>query len=312
MNQIAVVFPGQGSQSVGMLDQWMTQSDETQEMLSQASDVLGYDLEAIIANNPEDALNQTAYTQPAIYTVSAIIWHAMSRCFDIEFAAMAGHSLGEYSALMAAGVFSFEEGLRLVAKRGELMQAASPEGKAGMLVVIGLQDEAVDSLCTEIEIDGHVIGPANYNSPGQVVVAGELPALDRFEQLAKSHGAKLVKRLAMSVPSHSPLMMKAAESFGGILDEIKFQAPRVPVYSNVTGTYHDAPDEIKTKLQEQLVSPVRWASSVEHMVKAGVTHQLEVGPGKVLTGLGKRIDRSLDCSVIQVPDDIAPICDSLK
>lgn len=312
MEGLSVVFPGQGSQSPSMIDDWLESSPAVRSTFEEASELLGYDLVKLIQTDDHTKLNQTTFTQPAIYTTSAAIWFAMSECFDISFDAMAGHSLGEYTALMAAGVFSFSDGLSLVQERARLMQEASPPGVAGMCVVIGLADEVVDAICTEIELDDLTISPANYNAPGQVVVAGVIEALDRFEVMAKSHGAKIVKRLAMSVPSHSPMMIDAAEALGETLNATKIQAPTVPVYSNVTGHHHGSVDEIRIKLREQLVAPVRWVSCLQGINESALCKQLEIGPGKVLSGLAKRTMPKWQLFSINHPSQIADVCQELR
>lgn len=311
-NKISVVFPGQGSQSTSMLDGWLEHSALAKDCFEQASSLLGYDLVSLIQDNPNNQLNQTEYTQVAIYTTSAAIWLSALECFPIAFSSMAGHSLGEYTALMAAGAISFEDGLKLVHKRGQLMQSASPDGAAGMTVVIGLKDEVIDAICTEIELMDLVISPANYNAPGQTVVAGVIPALERFETMAKAQGAKIAKRLPMSVPSHSPLLSEAVDELAEALDVTKVQMPSVPVYSNVTGHYHDSPDSIKRRLKEQIITPVHWVSILKNFEQQNVTHQLEIGPGKVLTGLAKRSLKHVELLSIVQPSEINPVCQQLQ
>ncbi len=311
-NHISVVFPGQGSQSVGMLNHWIDQNNLFRDYFTEASDILGYDLVDLVTHDKDGLLNQTEYTQPAIYTTSAAIWYAFNECFDLSFSCMSGHSLGEYTALMAAGALSFADGLTLVQKRAKAMQSASPEGLAGMSVVIGLDNESVDAICTEIELSDLTIGPANYNAPGQVVVAGVIEAIERFEVMAKSQGAKLVKRLPMSVPSHSPLMLQATEELSSTLDTVKIQMPSTPVYSNVTGRPHGSPQEIKLKLKEQLIAPVLWVNTLKNQQPDGVTHQLEIGPGKVLTGLAKRSIPQWQLFSITHPSEISQVCEQLQ
>lgn len=279
----AVVFPGQGSQSVGMLDGF--EQPVIARTLEEAGDALGWDVRALIAQGPAEQLDRTEHTQPAILAASIALWRLGREKGVLEPVLMAGHSLGEYSALVAAEALDFGEALRLVAARGRAMQQHAPAG-AGMVAVLGLDDDAVSALCARREAGD--LFPVNFNAPGQVVVAGRAEALDWLETQAKSAGAKKLQRLAMSVPSHCPLLHEAAEAFSAELDAAALSAPRVPVLHNIDAQPRGDVEGLREALRRQLCEAVRWTQTQQAMAKEGVTQLVECGPGKVLCGLAKR------------------------
>lgn len=288
---LAVLFPGQGSQSVGMMQSYV-EYPVVRDTFSVASDCLGYDLWKLVDNGPENQLNQTAYTQPALLTANIAIWRVFSEKSGLVPCAVAGHSLGEYAALVAASVLSFEDALNLVAMRGQLMQKAVPEGAGAMAAIIGLDDAAVDAVCK----DASVVGPvsaANYNSVGQVVIAGAVDAVEQAMVLAKQAGARMAKQIPVSVPSHCVLMQPAAEAMRKELEATPMQPPQFPVFQNVNADMTTDIALIRQSLIDQLVSPVQWVKTIQRMVKEGASIFLECGPGNVLTGLNKRIDKAL-------------------
>ena len=300
----ALVFPGQGSQVTGMLSDLADEYSVVKQTVAQASDVLGYDLWSVIQENPNDQLNQTEYTQPALLAASVAIYRCFADAIERP-TMMAGHSLGEYSALVCAGALDFEDAIQLVQLRGQAMQAAVPEGTGAMAAVIGLADDAIAKACADVA-QGEVVAPVNYNSPGQVVIAGQKDAVARAGDACKAAGAKRVLPLPVSVPSHCALMRPAATTLQTALAEVAIQTPAVPVLHNVDVTTAGA-DEIAAKLVAQLHSPVRWTESMQALAKAGIQRVYEVGPGKVLTGLSKRIDKSLHTSSVNDPASVQQI-----
>ncbi|WP_339719915.1 ACP S-malonyltransferase [uncultured Paraglaciecola sp.] len=304
MSKQAWVFPGQGSQTLGMLSELAAEYTVIQETFAQASEVLGYDLWELIQND-EEKLNQTHITQPAILAASYAIYKLLLERNQGQPAFMAGHSLGEYSALVCAGVISFADALKLVEARGQFMQQAVPAGVGAMYAIIGLDDDKVVASCEQAQKDtAEVIAAVNFNSPGQVVIAGNKKAAEVAANLCKEHGAKRALPLAVSVPSHCALMKPAAEQLAGLLKDIQFNVPNVPVINNVDVAYPNDPIAIKKALVEQLYSPVRWTETVTKLADLEVETLLEVGPGKVLTGLTKRIDKRLSCTAINTVDTI--------
>jgi len=290
-NKLAFVFPGQGSQAVAMLSDY-SEHEIVQQTFAQASAALGYDLWQLVAQGPAEKLNQTNYTQPALLTASVAlyrVWQAESKAMPELFA---GHSLGEYSALVCADVLSLEAGVKLVEKRGEYMQASVPAGVGAMAAVIGLADQAIIDACAQAQNDD-VVAAVNFNSPGQVVIAGHKAAVERAGELCKAAGAKRVLPLPVSVPSHCALMKDAADKLAVDLAELVLNEPSIPVINNVDVAIETSAEAIKTALVKQLYSPVRWTESIEKLKANGVTHIVEVGPGKVLQGLIKRIDKTL-------------------
>ena len=297
MTQFAFVFPGQGSQSLGMLADLAAQYPIVEATFSEASSVLGYDLWQLVQQGPAEELNKTWQTQPALLAASVAIFRVWQQQGGKAPAIMAGHSLGEYSALVCAGVLDFQAAIRLVELRGKLMQEAVPEGTGAMSAIIGLDNAAIAKACEE-SAQGQVVSPVNFNSPGQVVIAGNKEAVERAGAACKAAGAKRALPLPVSVPSHCALMKPAADKLAIALQEITFSAPQVPVVNNVDVRTETDPEAIRSALVRQLYSPVRWTESVEFMAAQGVTLLLEVGPGKVLTGLTKRIVDTLTAAAV--------------
>lgn len=300
MSNFAVVFPGQGSQAVGMLAELAEQFPVVQETFAEASEVLGYDLWALVQNGPAEDLNQTNRTQPALLTASVAIWRVWQQEGGAQPSVMAGHSLGEYSALVCAGVIDFKQAVKLVELRGELMQEAVPAGVGAMSAIIGLDNDAIAKACEEAA-QGQVVSPVNFNSPGQVVIAGNKEAVERANALCKAAGAKRALPLPVSVPSHCALMKPAADKLAVALEEIEFSAPSIPVINNADVAIETDPAAIKDALVRQLYGPVRWTEGCEKMANDGVELLLEMGPGKVLTGLAKRIDKRLNAAAVNDP-----------
>ncbi|AUX93083.1 ACP S-malonyltransferase [Mixta gaviniae] len=297
MTQFAMVFPGQGSQTVGMLAELAADNPIIEATFKQASDALGYDLWQLTQQGPAEELNKTWQTQPALLAASVAIWRLWQEKGGKTPTMLAGHSLGEYSALVCAGVIDFADAIKLVELRGKLMQEAVPAGTGAMQAIIGLDDAAIQQAC-EDAAQGQVVSPVNFNSPGQVVIAGHKEAVERAGAACKAAGAKRALPLPVSVPSHCALMKPAAEKLAVALENITFNAPTLPVVNNVDVKCETSPEAIRSALVRQLYSPVRWTESVEFMAAQGVTALLEVGPGKVLTGLTKRIVDTLTASAV--------------
>ncbi|ASM01804.1 [acyl-carrier-protein] S-malonyltransferase [Serratia marcescens] len=297
MTQFAFVFPGQGSQAVGMLAELAAQFPIVEETFGEASSALGYDLWQLVQQGPAEELNKTWQTQPALLAASVAIFRVWQQQGGKAPALMAGHSLGEYSALVCAGVLDFKAAIRLVELRGKLMQEAVPEGTGAMYAIIGLDNVAIAKACKE-SAQGQVVSPVNFNSPGQVVIAGNKEAVERAGAACKAAGAKRALPLPVSVPSHCALMKPAADKLAVALKDITFNAPQVPVVNNVDVRTENDPEAIRSALVRQLYSPVRWTESVEFIAAQGVTSLLEVGPGKVLTGLTKRIVDTLTAAAV--------------
>ncbi len=291
-SQLAFVFPGQGSQAVGMLSD-LAQHPAVQTTFAQAAEALGLDLWALIQDGPKEELDQTYNTQPAMLAAGVALWRVWVAENGEMPALLAGHSLGEYTALVCAGALDFADALRLVTERGCLMQAAVPVGQGAMAAILGLEDEAIRSACQEAA-QGEVVEAVNYNSPGQVVIAGNVAAVERAIAACKARGAKRAMPLPVSVPSHCALMLPAAEQLAEQLAKVHFHSPSIPVLHNVDVSTHSEPDAIRNALTEQLHSPVRWVETVHALVEHGITTIVECGPGKVLAGLNKRIDKNLN------------------
>lgn len=292
MSKMAIVFPGQGSQALGMLADIAQEHDIVKQTFSQASAVLGYDLWALVQDGPSEDLNRTDRTQPALLAASVALWRVWCEQNGQQPDYLAGHSLGEYSALVCAGAIDFEDAIKLVELRGQYMLEAVPEGVGSMAAIIGLDDDAIAKACNEAS-DDQVVSPVNYNSPGQVVIAGHKEAVDRASVLCKEAGAKRALPLAVSVPSHCSLMTPAADKLASQLEQIEVKAPSLPVVNNVDVAIETNPTAIKDALKRQLFSPVRWSQTVQFFAANDVALQIEVGPGKVLSGLAKRIDKSV-------------------
>ena len=294
---LAIVFPGQGSQSVGMLAELAAEHSQVIDTFEQASDVLGYDLWQLVQDGPADELNETDKTQPAMLAAGVAVWRLWQAGGGAEPALMAGHSLGEYTALVCAGALDYQDAVSLVAERGRCMQSAVPVGTGAMAALLGLDDEAVQAVC-EQAAEGEVVSAVNFNSPGQVVIAGQTEAVQRAMALAKESGAKRAVQLPVSVPSHCALMQPAAEAFAKHLDAASITTPSIRVMQNVDALLHDDPGRIRENLNKQLYSPVQWVRSVRAMHEQGVSRIVEAGPGKVLTGLCKRIDKSITAAAV--------------
>lgn len=297
MNQFAVVFPGQGSQAIGMLAELAAEFDVVKQTFAEASEVLGYDLWALVENGPLELLNQTDRTQPALLAASVAIWRIWQSQGLAQPTMLAGHSLGEYSALVCAGVIEFKQAIKLVELRGQFMQEAVPAGVGAMSAIIGLDDVMIANACRDAA-QGEVVSPVNFNSPGQVVIAGHKAAVERAGELCKAAGAKRALPLPVSVPSHCALMKPAADKLALALKEIEFKKPTIMVINNVDVMAESDAEKIKAALVRQLYSPVRWTESVELMNQQGIQTLLEFGPGKVLTGLTKRIVKTLNATAV--------------
>ncbi|HHH36017.1 MAG TPA: [acyl-carrier-protein] S-malonyltransferase [Gammaproteobacteria bacterium] len=290
--KLAFVFPGQGSQSVGMLAELARAYPVVEETFAQASAVLAYDLWRLVQQGPAEELNRTDHTQPAMLASGVAVWRVWRELGGSMPAVMAGHSLGEYTALVCAGALDFATAVNLVTERGRFMQEAVPAGEGAMAAILGLEDDAVRALCAEVA-QGRVLEAVNFNSPGQVVIAGHADAVARAIEAAPAAGAKRAVALPVSVPSHCRLMTPAAERLGELLATVDLRSPEVPVINNVDVADEDHPGRIRDALVRQLHSPVRWVETIRAMAARGVTTLVECGPGKVLAGLNRRIDRSL-------------------
>jgi [acyl-carrier-protein] S-malonyltransferase len=288
------IFPGQGSQSVGMMGGY-TDFPIVRETFAEASDILGEDFWAMARDGPADTLNLTINTQPLMLAAGVAVYRAWNTLGDIKPVFMAGHSLGEYSALVASGALSFGDALPLVRFRAEVMQQAVPEGTGAMAAILGLDDELTRAVCNEVTNSSHgeLLEPANFNSPGQIVIAGHKNAVLRGMDLAKLKGAKRAIMLPVSIPSHCSLMSSAAERLRERLDEAVLSTPKIPLLHNADVQSHEDPAAIKEALIQQLFSPVRWTEIIHAFAEAGITHVVECGPGKILSGLSKRISANL-------------------
>ncbi len=300
---LAMVFPGQGSQSVGMLGLLGAAHPVVRETFQEASDVLGYDLWSVVSEGPEDALNRTACTQPAMLAAGVAVWRAWRNAGGPEPEVLAGHSLGEYTALVCAGSLGFADAVALTRARGTWMQEAVPVGVGAMAAILGLDDDRIRALCRE-GAGGQVVEAVNFNAPGQVVIAGHAQAVERTVALARAAGARRVLPLPVSVPSHCRLMAAAARQLGERLRETDLRAPRIPVVQNADVRAFEDPEDIRAALTRQLDHPVRWVEGVQAMVARGVRTVIECGPGRVLTGLVRRIDRELTTRCIEDPQGL--------
>ena len=301
---IAFVFPGQGSQSVGMLGELAAEHAIVRETFDEASDALGTDLWTLVSTGPKDLLDRTENTQPAMLAAGVAVWRVWNAANGPQPQWMAGHSLGEFTALVCAGSLDFGDAVRLVAHRGRFMQEAVPRGRGAMAAVLGLTDDQVRELCIEVAGE-QVAEPVNFNSPGQVVIAGDTEAVERAIAAATAAGARRVLPLPVSVPSHCALMRPAAENFAVEMAAVEVRAPAIKVLHNVSVGSASGPDEISDLLVRQLYSPVRWAETVQCLASEGASRLLEAGPGKVLSGLTKRIDKRLQALAVSDPKSLA-------
>ncbi len=301
---LAFVFPGQGSQHLGMLAELAAEHPIIEQTFAEASDALGFNLWELVQNGPEEALNSTENTQPALLTAGVALWRLWQQQGGKAPSVMAGHSLGEYTALVCAGAIGFADGVRLVKLRGEFMQQAVPAGTGAMAAILGLDDAGVIAACAEAAGDG-VVSAVNFNCPGQVVIAGDKAAVARAIEACKAAGAKRAIELPVSVPSHCALMRPAAERLAQEMDKIELRMPMVRVIQNVSAQAPADLEELKSNLLAQLYSPVLWTPSVQSMVASGVQSTIECGPGKVLAGLNKKIDRALNVVAINDPAGLA-------
>ncbi|MCM2330222.1 MAG: ACP S-malonyltransferase [Pseudomonas sagittaria] len=303
-SSLAFVFPGQGSQAVGMLAELGAQHGSIRETYAEASAALGYDLWALTQDGPAEQLNQTDKTQPAILAASVALWRLWQAEGGAQPAFVAGHSLGEYSALVAAGSLAFADAVKLVELRGQLMQQAVPAGQGGMAAILGLDDDAVRAACAEAA-QGEVVSAVNFNAPGQVVIAGSAAAVERAIEACKARGAKRAMALPVSVPSHCALMRPAAEKFAAAVEAIDWKLPQIAIVQNTSAQVPVDLEVLKRDLLAQLYSPVRWVESVVLLAERGVTELVECGPGKVLSGLNKRCAKGVNTYNLDTPEAFA-------
>ncbi|WP_031433443.1 ACP S-malonyltransferase [Methylomarinum vadi] len=308
---LAFVFPGQGSQGVGMMADLAAAYPTVKHTFEEGSDALGFDLWNLVQNGPADELNQTHNTQPAMLAAGVAMWRVWCEQSPIRPGWMAGHSLGEYSALVCSDAISFEDGVKLVAERGRLMQEAVPAGVGAMAAIIGLEDHEVVKACADSAGD-EVVAAVNFNAPGQVVIAGHAAAVERAMEAAKTMGAKRALKLPVSVPSHCALMEPAAEKLAARLEDVAVEIPNVTLIHNVDVAAHSAAEVIRNALREQLFKPVRWVDSVKFMHDQGVTQFVECGPGKVLMGLNKRIVKDANHLTMYDPETLNNVLEQLN
>lgn len=301
----AFVFPGQGSQKVGMLAAAAEAFPSVADTFAEASDALGYDLWDLVQNGEQAALNLTETTQPVLLTSSVALWRAYLEAGGNTPTQMAGHSLGEFSALVCAGALQFTDAVKLVRQRGQFMQAAVPVGEGAMAAIIGLDDDVINATCQQVQASGGgVVAAVNFNSPGQVVIAGQTAAVDAAIAALKEAGAKRALPLPVSAPFHTQLMRPAGDKLAAVLAEIHIKTPAIPVIHNVHALTEQDPERIRALLVEQIYSPVRWTSCVQAMVAEGAHNVVECGPGKVLSGLNRRIDKSLQSFSLEEPESL--------
>lgn len=310
-SQLAFVFSGQGSQSPGMLAELAESHPQVRETFDEASEGAGIDLWAASQSGSENELNRTEITQPALLAAGVAVWRVWQARGGAMPSQLAGHSLGEYSALVASGVLSVHDGARLVRLRGQLMQAAAPAGTGAMAAVIGADDALVVEVCAAVS-GAQVVVPANFNSPGQIVIGGHAPAVDAAIVALGERGVRKIVKLAVSVPSHTPLMREAANRLAEAMSGVAWQVPLLPVVQNVDAEVHEGPEAIRDALVRQIYLPVRWTASVQALVARGVTRIGECGPGKVLTGLVKRIDKSVEARALGLPSELDAALDAWR
>ncbi|WP_313170283.1 ACP S-malonyltransferase [Stenotrophomonas sp.] len=303
-SRLAFVFPGQGSQSIGMLAELAELHPQIRDTFAEASEGAGVDLWALSQGGPEEQLNRTEFTQPALLAASIAVWRLWNAQGGAQPAVLAGHSLGEYTALVAAGALTLHDGAHLVRLRGQLMQDAAPTGVGAMAAVLGAEDALVLDVCAEAA-GSQVVVPANFNSPGQIVIGGDAAAVDRALALLAEKGVRKAVKLAVSVPSHTPLMREAANRLEAVMNGLAWQSPALPVVQNVDAQVHDGVDAIRQALVQQLYQPVQWTGCVQALAARGVSRVAECGPGKVLTGLIKRIDKNIEGRSLATPADFA-------
>lgn len=305
-NTIAFLFPGQGSQKVGMLADAYARFNAVQDVFTEASDAVGYDMWKLIQEGEQEALNLTETTQPVLLTSSVALWHAWQQQGGAMPGVVAGHSLGEFSALVCAGVLGFGDAVNMVRQRGAFMQSAVPVGKGAMAAIIGLDDDTINTICADITTNSGLgaVAAVNYNSPGQVVIAGHTEAVEEASTAIKSAGAKRAMPLPVSAPFHTELMRPAGEQLAEVIANTVFLAPQIPVVHNVHAQTESDPQKIKSLMVEQIYSPVRWAACIQAISASGAINMVECGPGKVLSGLNRRIDKSLQSFSIENPEDL--------
>lgn len=303
IQHLAFVFPGQGSQKIGMLAELAAEFPIVQQTFAEASDVLGYDLWQLVQTGAQEDINLTERTQPLLLAASVAVYRVWQQKNGAQPAFMAGHSLGEWSALVCAGVVAFNDAVKLVQQRGKFMQEAVPAGQGAMAAIIGLDDALIIEACKKAE-QGEVVSAVNFNSPGQVVIAGAAAAVERASILCKEAGAKRALPLPVSAPFHTELMRPAAERLAEQIIATSFEVPNIPVVHNVTADIEVNPEKIKALMIEQIFSPVRWVECVNTLVANGVSLTLECGPGKVLSGLNKRINAELSTIAVEKPEEL--------
>ncbi len=303
---LAFVFPGQGSQKIGMLAELAAQYPVVAATFAEASEVLGYDLWELVQKGAQEEINLTERTQPLLLTASVAVWRVWQEKNGAQPSLMAGHSLGEWSALVCAGVVAFKDAVKLVQQRGKFMQEAVPAGQGAMAAIIGLDDVLIIEACKKAE-QGEVVSAVNFNSPGQVVIAGSAAAVERASALCKEAGAKRALPLPVSAPFHTSLMRPAADRLAEQINATEFKAPQVPVVHNVTAQTELDPQKIKALMIEQIYSAVRWVECVNTMSAAGISLTIECGPGKVLSGLNKRINAELTALSIEKPEEVESV-----
>jgi [acyl-carrier-protein] S-malonyltransferase len=312
-NSIAFVFPGQGSQKVGMLAAAHEHFSAVRATFAEASQVLGYDVWSLIQDGPQDALNLTETTQPILLTSSVALWRAWQDETDVSPRIMAGHSLGEFSALVCAGALEFADAVALVRKRGEFMQTAVPVGQGAMAAILGLEDDVISAVCEEIAAaDNSIVSAVNFNSPGQVVIAGHTAAVESASAALTEAGATKAISLPVSAPFHTSLMKPAGDELAQAIADIQIVSPGIPVVHNVHAATEPDPEKIRKVLVEQIYSPVQWTGCMQTIIDTGVGHIAECGPGKVLSGLARRIDKSLKCHSLEKPDLLVATAAELK